>query len=244
MSASFCYFKKAVYEFADEIGVFVGRGKLDSVAKGYYVPSTNEIMLRDDLSEQEETKVLLHELAHAKMHNSDNMKLKDQEHLRTDVIEYQAEMTAYIVSSTFELDSEDYSQRYLASWTKKDIENETYIKSLEEVKDVSNSMIEEISEKYNVIKQQQEQETIKEKNETKQELSDEEVAEKIGFFRDKRNNNHFPEMKAKKFKATKIATESKDKYENHIVRLESKDKDIFTERIITPKTTKNDLEKW
>ena len=112
------------------------------------------------------------------------------------------------------------------------------------MKDVSNSMIEEISEKYNVIKQQQEQETTKENNEIKQELSDEEVAEKIGFFRDKRNKNHFPEMKAKIFKATKIATESKDKYENHIVRLESKDKDIFTERIITPKTTKNDLERW
>lgn len=240
----FSSFKKAVYEFADETGVSVGRGKLDSVAKGYYVPSTNEIMLRDDLSEQEEAKVLLHELAHAKMHNLDNMKLKDQEHLSTDVIEYQAEMTAYIVSSTFELDSEDYSQRYLANWTKKDIENETYIKSLEEVKDVSNSMIEEISEKYNVIKQQQEQETTKEKNEIKQELSDEEVAEKIGFFRDKKNNNHFPEMKTKIFKATKIATESKDKYESHIIRLESKDEDVFTERIITPKTTKNDLEKW
>lgn len=240
----FSSFKKAVYEFADETGVSVGRGKLDSVAKGYYVPSTNEIMLRDDLSEQEETKVLLHELAHAKMHNVDKMKLKDQEHLSTDVIEYQAEMTAYIVSSTFELDSEDYSQRYLASWTKKDIENETYIKSLEEVKDVSNSMIEEISEKYNVIKQQQEQETSKEKNEIKQDITDDEVADKIGFFRDKRNNNHFPELKHKIFKATKIFTESKDKYENHIVRLESKDEDIFTERIITPKTTKNDLEKW
>src|SRR5699024_12570068 len=139
------------------------------------------------------------------------MKLKEQEHLRIDVIEYQAKMTAYIVSSTFELDSEDYSQRYLASWTKKDIENETYIKSLEEVKDVSNSMIEEISEKYNVIKQQQEQETIKEKTETKQELSDEEVAEKISYYRYKRNNNNYQEMKTKIYKTTKIPIKSKKK---------------------------------
>src|SRR5699024_11227303 len=69
------------------------------------------------------------------------------------VLEYQAEMTAYIVSSKFELDTEDYSTHYLASWTKREVDDDVYLKSLEEVKKVSSKFIDKIVENYNELEQ-------------------------------------------------------------------------------------------
>jgi len=344
-------FKKAVYEYANEINVKVNHGKTNNASKGYYVPADNNIMLRDDLNEQEETKVLLHELAHAKMHNKEKLKDKDQKSLSTNVKEYQAEMTAYIVSSTFRLDSKDYSERYLVNWTKKDVDNDTYIQSLQEVKEVSNSFIKNIANRYNALQKEKGEENINQnthrenfKNEIKslladdetmaigepneiiykiddinvyggfemgirgvdhnilidndinwediieygtvvvpesqtyisnepingfedlgysnlptndnhiikgsnqnvkeKELTKDEVAEEIGFLTDKKGHNHFTEMKDKILKATKLKTESKNNYQTHIVRLESKNNDIYTEEIITPELENKDIKRW
>src|SRR5699024_11711915 len=69
------------------------------------------ISLRDDLTIQEQAKVLLHEIGHAEMHNHRTMKDKDKELQTTPIKEYQAEMLAYLVSSTFELDTERSEER-------------------------------------------------------------------------------------------------------------------------------------
>ena len=117
------------------------------------------------LNEKEQTKVLLHELAHAEMHNSKIMKDKAPELKAVNVLEYQAEMTAYIVSSKFELDTEDYSTRYLNNWTSKaDIKPEIYKQSIEEVKEVAKNLIENVVERFNQL------ELTKERPEPKNEL--------------------------------------------------------------------------
>uniref|UniRef100_UPI003450DFA3 DUF6782 family putative metallopeptidase n=1 Tax=Carnobacterium sp. TaxID=48221 RepID=UPI003450DFA3 len=100
--------------YAGEQGLHIKVGKTDSAAKGYYVPSTNEIVLRDTLNAKEKAKVLLHEMAHAEMHHSSKITTKSKDMRTIDVLEYQAEITAFIVSNTFGLDSENYSKSYLA----------------------------------------------------------------------------------------------------------------------------------
>ena len=146
-------FHQAVSDYAKLQNVKVNYDVVDGTAKGFYAPSLNEIVVDKHLNEKEKTKVLLHELAHAEMHNSRIMKDKAPELRAVNVLEYQAEMTAYIVSSKFELDTEDYSTHYLASWTKREVDDDVYLKSLEEVKEVSSKMIDKIVENYNELEQ-------------------------------------------------------------------------------------------
>ncbi|MFW9697810.1 hypothetical protein, partial [Vibrio parahaemolyticus] len=63
-------------------------------------------------------------------------------------MEYQAEMTAFVVSNQLGIDTKDSATAYLAGWTKRDVSNETYLQALDGVKKVSNEMIEEISYHY------------------------------------------------------------------------------------------------
>ena len=62
--------------YAGEQGLHIKVGKTDSAAKGYYVPSTNNIVLKDTLDSKEKVKVLLHEMAHAEMHHSSKLATK------------------------------------------------------------------------------------------------------------------------------------------------------------------------
>ena len=117
----FANFFQAIKNYAKDKNIPVHYEVMsDGAQKGYYVPATNEIAIRSTLTEQEQAKVLLHELAHAEMHNHNKMKNKDIGLHATSIKEYQAEMSAYIVSSSFNLDTEDYSTKYLNSWTSKE----------------------------------------------------------------------------------------------------------------------------
>lgn len=140
--------KTVLINFANEKNVNVTFDKTNSTSKGYYVPATNNIVIQDNMNIVEQVKVLLHELAHAEMHNIQKLSSKSKEQTNASVLEYQAEMTAYVTSSTLGIDSEDYSTKYLAGWTKRNVDDDVYIKSLEEVKKVSTDFIHDISDRY------------------------------------------------------------------------------------------------
>src|SRR5699024_2519099 len=57
--------------------------------------------------------------------------------------EFQAEMTAYAVASYFDIDTSDYSLRYLANWTQ-DKEMKDKAKLLDEVRQTAVEFIDEI----------------------------------------------------------------------------------------------------
>jgi len=243
----FKIFKQAVYDYADEAGVKVQKGKTNSVAKGYYSPSNNHIVLRDDLSEKEETKVLLHELAHGKMHNANSIKEKIQnnKNISTPVLEYQAEMTAYVVSSTFELDSENYTQDYLANWTKKDIDNQVYIDSLKEVKDVSNGMIEQVSKRYNSLEQVQSNnlENMLE-NQVEKSESNRVIAKKLSFLTDKNGENRYKELENEILKPTRISIEKQGTFDKSTIELNTKENEKIMAQISTQKVSNDTLNNW
>lgn len=155
----FNHFYQSIKDYAKDKNIPVKYEVMsDGAQKGYYVPSTNEIALRSTLTEQEQAKVLLHELAHAEMHNQSKMKDKEIGLHARSVKEYQAEMAAYIISSSFSLDTEDYSTKYLKNWTSKEnIETDIYLKSIDEVKTTTKKMIEQVVTRYNQLELQQEQ---------------------------------------------------------------------------------------
>ncbi|WP_002151034.1 LPD25 domain-containing protein [Bacillus cereus] len=108
------------------------------VAKGVSYTLTKEVALNPRSSELQNVKTLLHELAHAKLHTAEtHMNYTAPEK------EFQAEMTAYAVSSYFGIDTSEYSLGYLASWTQgKEMKDKT--KLLKEVHETSIEFIETI----------------------------------------------------------------------------------------------------
>ncbi|PGM80616.1 hypothetical protein CN957_13820 [Bacillus cereus] len=134
---------------AEKNGVKIIAPKAElGVAKGVSYTLTKEVALNPRNSELQNVKTLLHELAHAKLHTAEtHMNYTAPEK------EFQAEMTAYAVSSYFGIDTSEYSLGYLASWTQgKEMKDKT--KLLKEVHETSVEFIETIESSLEKEKQQ------------------------------------------------------------------------------------------
>ncbi len=155
------------------ISIIAPKEELGS-AKGVSYTLTKEVALNPRNSEKQNVKTLLHELTHAKLHTKDtylNYTAAEKE--------FQAEMTAYTVSSYFGIDTSSYSLDYLSNWTKgKTFEDKT--KLLKEVHETSVGFIETIEE---TLVKEREKNQSPEKNDEKQQqadpLSSENVQEKM-----------------------------------------------------------------
>ncbi|WP_431800060.1 ImmA/IrrE family metallo-endopeptidase [Halobacillus andaensis] len=109
-------------------------------AKGVSYTGRGEVALNPRNSERQDTKTLLHELTHAKLHTKENM----NDYTKPEK-EFQAEMTAYTVASYFNIDTSDYSLDYLHHWTK-DHELKDHEKLLQEVQSTAKEFIMTIEE--------------------------------------------------------------------------------------------------
>ena len=97
----------------------VGFEKIKSGAKGYYSQTDKRIAINEGMSELQNLKTLIHEIAHAKLHDIDlNAPAKEQAD-RPDrrTREVQAESIAYTVCQHYGLDTSDYSFAYVAEWS-------------------------------------------------------------------------------------------------------------------------------
>ncbi|MEH7044718.1 LPD25 domain-containing protein [Bacillus thuringiensis] len=140
---------KGMEAIAEKNGVKIIEPKQElGVAKGVSYTLTKEVALNPRNSELQNVKTLLHELAHAKLHTAEtHMNYTAPEK------EFQAEMTAYAVSSYFGIDTSEYSLGYLASWTQgKEMKDKT--KLLKEVHETSIEFIETIE---NTLEKEKEQ---------------------------------------------------------------------------------------
>ncbi|MBE7121633.1 LPD25 domain-containing protein [Bacillus cereus] len=130
---------KGMEAIAEKNGVKIIEPKQElGVAKGVSYTLTKEVALNPRNSELQNVKTLLHELAHAKLHTAET-----HMHYTAPEKEFQAEMTAYAVSSYFGIDTSEYSLGYLANWTQgKEMKDKT--KLLKEVHETSIEFIETI----------------------------------------------------------------------------------------------------
>ncbi|MED3464642.1 ImmA/IrrE family metallo-endopeptidase [Bacillus toyonensis] len=140
---------KGMEAIAEKNGVKIIEPKQElGVAKGVSYTLTKEVALNPRNSELQNVKTLLHELAHAKLHTEEtHMNYSAPEK------EFQAEMTAYTVSSYFGIDTSEYSLGYLANWTQgKELKEKS--KLLKEVHETSTEFIETIENTLEKVKEQ------------------------------------------------------------------------------------------
>lgn len=94
-------------------------------ANGYYSHAEQRIVLRPELSEIQTIKTLVHEIAHALLHNPNGV--PPEERKSRNEKEVEAESVAYVVCQHFGIDTSEYSFGYVAGWSKS--------KDLSELKD-------------------------------------------------------------------------------------------------------------
>ena len=110
---NFPLFLQAVKELSP---VPIRFGETEGEAKGYYSNKKKEIVVKADMSESQTIKTLVHEIAHAKLHDREVLEQAGEEKdQRTKEIE--AESIAYTVCQYFGLDTSDYSFPYIAGWS-------------------------------------------------------------------------------------------------------------------------------
>lgn len=85
-------------------------------ANGYFSSTENRIVLRPGMSQIQTVKTLVHEIAHAKLHDAKNIPSEERKQRREKEVE--AESIAYVVCQHFGIDTSEYSFGYVAGWSR------------------------------------------------------------------------------------------------------------------------------
>lgn len=126
-------------------------------ANGYYSPTAQKIVIKDDLPELQTIKTMIHEVAHASLGHGGKDDKWDRE-----TKEVQAESVAYWVSQMLGLETSEYSFGYISGWSK-DKEVPELKENLEIIKQTADKISLVIEEK--VQKLQEEKVEVAEQSE-------------------------------------------------------------------------------
>lgn len=109
---------KGLSDYANSIGVTIYQDNAKELrsAKGAFYPDEQKILLNPDNTPGEVVATTIHELAHASLHNP-KLANSYKEDVSKDRRELEAEMTSYLVSKHFGLDTSEKAIRYMAIWT-------------------------------------------------------------------------------------------------------------------------------
>ena len=105
-------------DYAKNIGITIYQDDAKELrsAKGAFYPYEQKILLNPDNTPGEVVATTIHELAHASLHNP-KFANSYKEDVSIDRRELEAEMTSYLVSKHFGLDTSEKAIRYMALWT-------------------------------------------------------------------------------------------------------------------------------
>ena len=136
----------------------VGFEKIESGAKGYYSQIEKRIAINEGMSELQNLKTLIHEIAHAKLHDIDLNAPAEEQADRPDrrTREVQAESIAYAVCQHYGLDTSDYSFAYVAKWSSGRELSELKA-SLKTIRDTAAGLIADIDKNFAELTQNREQ---------------------------------------------------------------------------------------
>ena len=95
----------------------VEQADFPGAAKGYTSFAENRVVVRPGMSQVQTIKTLVHEIAHAKLHNPKDI-LDETERKKRRQKEVEAESIAYVVCQYYGIDTSDYSLGYVAGWSK------------------------------------------------------------------------------------------------------------------------------
>ena len=136
----------------------VGFEKIASGAKGYYSQTDKRIAINEGMSELQNLKTLIHETAHAKLHDIDLNAPPEKQADRPDrrTREVQAESIAYAVCQHYGLDTSDYSFSYVAQWSSGRELSELKA-SLETIRSTASELIKDIDKNFAELTKDREQ---------------------------------------------------------------------------------------
>lgn len=112
-----------------------------STAKGYCDYVNGKIVIRPEMSEVQNIKTAVHEIAHGTMHNYYNNKTTKKSR---EIREVEAESVAYVVCQYYNIDTSSYSFPYIASWSQSNID--IFKESLSVIKHQSDILINKIDD--------------------------------------------------------------------------------------------------
>ena len=114
---------------------------VEGSANGFYSPTAGEIVVDSTLSEKQSLKTLIHETAHALLHNPEASSSQSTRETK----EVEAESVAYVVCQYFGLDTSGYSFGYIAGWSSGKGTPELKA-SLENIRNTSNEIISNVEQ--------------------------------------------------------------------------------------------------
>ena len=148
---------------------------------GYHLED-KKIVVQDGMSEVQTIKTLLHEMAHQKLHDKDNV--PEAKDISRNGKEVEAESVAYVVCQHYGINTSDYSFSYVAGWSEGK-ETPELKASLDKIRQTASEFIYQIDQKMEVLMADkgQVQESAKTSSPFTQELMDKitEGAKNLGF---------------------------------------------------------------
>jgi antirestriction protein ArdC len=125
----------------------IGFEKITDGGKGYYHHKDKRIAVKEGMSELQNVKTAIHEIAHAKLHDRDLVKADIAEKKDRKTGEVEAESIAYSVCQHYGIDTSDYSFGYIAAWSSGK-ETPELKSSLETIRSTANEIINKIDEQF------------------------------------------------------------------------------------------------
>ncbi len=129
---------------------------------GYFSRDEQRIAIREGMSEVQTVCAAIHEIAHSKLHNTENIA---EEKLSRATEEIQAESISFAVCAYYGIETDENSFGYLASWAA-DKDLKELRESLETINKTSSSLITDIDRNYAAIMKEREVEMTAEVDKT------------------------------------------------------------------------------
>ena len=134
----------------------VGFEKIGTGAKGYYEQADKRIAINEGMSELQNLKTLIHEIAHSRIHDMDKNAPITEPRPDRRTREVEAESIAFAVCAHYGLDTSDYSFGYVASWSGEK-QLDALKSSLDTIRREANAIITEVDKHFAEITQGKEQ---------------------------------------------------------------------------------------
>jgi hypothetical protein len=130
---------------------------IQSGAHGYYHQVEKRIAIDEGMSEAQNVKTAIHEIAHSRLHDVDKEQAEGGQRVDRSTREVQAESVAYTVCQHYGIETSEYSFGYIAGWSSGRDMKELRA-SMEVIRKEANSMITEIDGHLEELRQEKEQE--------------------------------------------------------------------------------------
>lgn len=141
---------QAIKHINAQNGVSIHFDTLPKDVNGLYQPLENRIVISNHgMSEAQIIKTLIHETAHAQLHQKGNVDQLSDEYA---IQELQAESIAYVVANHYGIDTSEYSFGYLHVWSGDKVDYSDLEKSLTTIQQTSKQFIEKIDTTLEKIK--------------------------------------------------------------------------------------------